>query len=395
MRKYDKITPDGTKDYLFKECKIRRKAESKLRELYENFGYDEVMTTSLEFYDVFSEGVGRVSQNELYTLNDGSGRLITIRPDSTKPIARLYASRLKDFVLPIKLYYTQPVFKRNLRFNRKPDEILQMGVELIGAKGKRSDMEVLILAIKSMKLLFGNDFYLEIGHMGVINAVLDSIGAFKEEARSAISRKNFPEVDELVSKIGPKGKILGDISRLFGGPKTLKEAKDKLKGALEQKAIIELQGLYSILEKENLQENILFDFSIVNEYQYYTGLVFRCFVKGIGAEVMSGGRYDTLYGDYGLDIPAIGFAINLNEALEYLLDREETQYPLTAVLYSEKSSVLADKDPIMAKYKEKGYRCLFSVCESLEETKKWANAIKANILIIDKDNNTIEEIIIN
>lgn len=393
MRKYDKITPDGTKDYLFKECKIRRKAECKLRELYESFGYDEVMTTSLEFYDVFSEGVGRVSQNELYTLNDGSGRLIAMRPDSTKPIARLYATRLKDFVLPLKLFYSQPVFKRNLRFNRKTDEILQMGVELIGALGKRADVEILLLAIKSMKLLFGNDFYLEIGHMGIINAVLDSVGIYKEEARSAISRKNFPEVDEIATKIGQKGKILGDICRLFGGPETIKEASEKLVSEDVQIAIMELQSLYSMLEEENLQENILFDFSIVNDYQYYTGLVFRCFVKGIGAEVMSGGRYDTLYGDYGLNIPAIGFAINLNEALEYLIDKEETEYPLTAVFYSENSKIFSEKTPVICKYREKGYRCLVSVCQNIEDSRKWARAIKANMLVVDMGKNITEELL--
>jgi len=322
MRRYDKITPEGTMDYLFKECKIRRNAENRVRNLFENYGYDEVMTTSLEFYDVFSEGVGRVSQNELYTLTDGSGRLITMRPDSTKPIARLFASRLKDFVLPIKLYYSQPVFKRNLSFNRKSDEIIQMGIELIGGTGYKSDLEILILGIKSMKELFGDDFFIEIGHMGIIGSVLDSFGQFKEAAKSAISKKNFPEVDLIASKLGEKGKILKEIARLFGGKEILSQAKNILKDNQAFSAVLELEKLYQGLMNEGLQDNILFDLSILNDYQYYTGMVFRCFVDGVGTEVMSGGRYDSLYGDYGLNIPAIGFAINFNEALEILSKME-------------------------------------------------------------------------
>jgi ATP phosphoribosyltransferase regulatory subunit len=387
MRRYDKITPEGTMDYLFKECKIRRNAENRVRNLFENYGYDEVMTTSLEFYDVFSEGVGRVSQNELYTLTDGSGRLITMRPDSTKPIARLFASRLKDFVLPIKLYYSQPVFKRNLSFNRKSDEIIQMGIELIGGTGYKSDLEILILGIKSMKELFGDDFFIEIGHMGIIGSVLDSFGQFKEAAKSAISKKNFPEVDLIASKLGEKGKILKEIARLFGGKEILSQAKNILKDNQAFSAVLELEKLYQGLMNEGLQDNILFDLSILNDYQYYTGMVFRCFVDGVGTEVMSGGRYDSLYGDYGLNIPAIGFAINFNEALEILskmeiddLDRKK------AVVFSSSSAQVNYEDPIFVELKERGYRCVVSLCDSEEDTIKWANAIKAKIVItIDKD----------
>lgn len=387
MRRYDKITPEGTMDYLFKECKIRRNAENRVRNLFENYGYDEVMTTSLEFYDVFSEGVGRVSQNELYTLTDGSGRLITMRPDSTKPIARLFASRLKDFVLPIKLYYSQPVFKRNLSFNRKSDEIIQMGIELIGGTGYKSDLEILILGIKSMKELFGDDFFIEIGHMGIIGSVLDSFGQFKEAAKSAISKKNFPEVDLIASKLGEKGKILKEIARLFGGKEILSQAKNILKDNQAFSAVLELEKLYQGLMNEGLQDNILFDLSILNDYQYYTGMVFRCFVDGVGTEVMSGGRYDSLYGDYGLNIPAIGFAINFNEALEILskmeiddLDRKK------AVVFSSSSAQVNYEDPIFVELKERGYRCVVSLCDSEEDTIKWANAIKAKIIItIDKD----------
>lgn len=386
MKRYDKITPEGTRDYLFKECKVRRKAESLLRELYENYGYDEVMTTSLEFYDVFSEGVGRLSQNELYTLTDGSGRLITMRPDSTKPIARLFASRLKDFVLPIKLYYIQPVFRRNLRFNRKSDELLQMGVELVGVSGFKSDLEILMLAIKSMKALFGSDFYVEIGHMGVISSVLESMGEYKEEAKSAISRKNFPEIEELAAKIGPKGKILVEISRLFGEKEIVKEAKEKLTDEKALSAVDELEQLYSMLKKEDLADNILFDLSAVNDYQYYTGLVFRCFVSGVGTDVMSGGRYDTLYSDYGSHVPAIGFAINFNEALQILVEKEsEVLGAKTAVVYAEGISFISEGSDVVKRFRSQGFRCVNSLCNSLEDSRKWARAINASILVsIDK-----------
>ncbi|NLT19172.1 MAG: hypothetical protein GXY10_07210, partial [Clostridiales bacterium] len=182
-------------------------------------------------------------------------------------------------------------------------------------------------------------------------------------------------------------KILKEIARLFGGKEILSQAKNILKDNQAFSAVLELEKLYQGLMNEGLQDNILFDLSILNDYQYYTGMVFRCFVDGVGTEVMSGGRYDSLYGDYGLNIPAIGFAINFNEALEILskmeiddLDRKK------AVVFSSSSAQVNYEDPIFVELKERGYRCVVSLCDSEEDTIKWANAIKAKIVItIDKD----------
>lgn len=382
MKKYDKLTPEGTRDYLFRECKIRRGTENSLRNVFESFGYDEVMTTTLEFYDVFSDGIGRVSQNELYTLTDGSGRLLTMRPDSTKPIARLYASRLKEFVLPIKLYYSQPVFKRNVRFNHKFDEILQMGVELIGSSSFRSDLEILIMAIKSMKDLFGSDFYLEIGHMGVITSIISSFSELRDEIRQALSVKNFPAIDEIANKMGKDGEILKKVSRLFGGKEILVEAKSSLKNSAALKAIEQIEEMYVALEREGLEKNIIFDFSVVQDFQYYTGLVFRGFVKGKGFEVMSGGRYDTLYSDYELDIPAIGFAFNLNETIDALKKDNDSNIKAKVVFFCTDNKVYTGTLDVFCKYTEKGYSCVSSICDTIEDTENWAKAIKAEKLII-------------
>ncbi|HQC54727.1 MAG TPA: ATP phosphoribosyltransferase regulatory subunit [Clostridia bacterium] len=386
MKKYDRVTPEGTRDYLFRECKIRRGTENSLRKIFEDFGYDEVMTTSLEFYDVFSDGIGKMSQNELYTLTDGSGRLITMRPDSTKPIARLFASRLKEFVLPIKLFYSQPVFKRNVRFNKKFDEVLQMGVELIGASGFRSDLEILIMAIKCMKELFGSEFYLEIGHMGVITSVLNSFSNLKNEAKQALAIKNFPDIDKLANQMGKDGDILKTVSKLFGGKEILAQAKKELKDNKALSAINEIEQLYTSLEKAGCAENVIFDFSVVQDVQYYTGLVFRGFVKGKGLEVMSGGRYDSLYSDYSLDIPAIGFAFNINETIDVLKKENIEIEKAKIVIFSENEKINPMDTELLKPYVEKGFNVVNSVCYTLEETIAWAKAIKAKkILLLEKD----------
>ena len=110
MKNYDLITPEGTKDLLFSECIIRRNIENTLREIFSSRGYCEIITPGLEFYDVFNLNSRYFPQVNLYKLTDSKGRLLVMRPDSTMPIARVVATRLRDAVLPLKLCYNQKIY---------------------------------------------------------------------------------------------------------------------------------------------------------------------------------------------------------------------------------------------------------------------------------------------
>ena len=103
MKRYDLITPEGTRDLLFDDCLARRQVENKLSKLFEGFGYSEVVTPGIEFYDMFIGSTRNFQQESLYKLVDSKGRLIVMRPDSTIPIARLAATRLKEAELPLRL----------------------------------------------------------------------------------------------------------------------------------------------------------------------------------------------------------------------------------------------------------------------------------------------------
>ena len=93
MRKYDLITPEGTKDFLFEECLVRREIEQDLHDLFRSKGYSELTTPGLEFFDVFQSESGHYPQERLYKLTDSKGRLLVLRPESTMPIARVAATR--------------------------------------------------------------------------------------------------------------------------------------------------------------------------------------------------------------------------------------------------------------------------------------------------------------
>lgn len=99
MKRYDLITPEGTRDLLFEECLARRMVENKLTTLFSRFGYSEVVTPGIEFYDLFSGSSRNFQQESMYKLTDSKGRLIVMRPDSTIPIARLASTRDRKSVV--------------------------------------------------------------------------------------------------------------------------------------------------------------------------------------------------------------------------------------------------------------------------------------------------------
>ena len=167
MKKNDLITPEGTRDLLFNDCLARRAVEQRLAELFGHFGYSEVVTPGIEFYDLFSGSSRHFRQERMYKLTDSKGRLIVIRPDSTIPIARLASTRLASAVLPLRLYYNQAVYENNALLKGRSDEIVQSGIELIGGEDReRADYEAMCLALEALGSFGADDFRFELGDIG-------------------------------------------------------------------------------------------------------------------------------------------------------------------------------------------------------------------------------------
>ena len=133
MKRYDLITPEGTNDLLFEDCAIRRGVEQRIAGIFKSKGYCEVVTPGIEFFDVFNLNSRYFPQESMYKLVDNKGRLLVVRPDSTMPIARVAATRLREVPLPLRMFYSQNVYRNKPVMRGRSDEIKQMGIELIGS----------------------------------------------------------------------------------------------------------------------------------------------------------------------------------------------------------------------------------------------------------------------
>lgn len=328
MQKNQLITPEGTKDYLFEEAAARRNVEQKLRRVFENRGFFEVVTPALEFLDVFLVRGRGIPIETMQKLVDPKGRLMVLRPDSTLPIARLCATRLKGRPLPLRLYYNQPVYSVARAASGHSDEVAQAGAELIGDSSLKTDLELVTMALSSMQSCRLEHFRLELGHIGVFHGLMDEWKLeeeLREELRQLIEAKNYPALNDRLDRDTPPqaARILKQLPRLFGGEEVLDQAEALFGQSRAGQSLSYLRTVYRALQQLGFGEQVTVDLGLVNRTDYYTGIVFKGYIEGHGEEVLSGGRYDRLLVQYGQDVGAIGFAINVDAVAQALLQTGE------------------------------------------------------------------------
>lgn len=370
------ITPEGTRDTLFEDCIARRRAEQNIKRVFLSRGYSEVVTPGLEFYDVFNSLEHGIPQERMYKLTDLKGRILTVRPDLTMPIARLAATRLKGHTLPFRLFYNQSVYAINPALSGRSDETVQAGIELIGSSTRRTDLEVIATAVEALESCGLSDFRLEIGHIGFFNTLIQKLNlsdSDKDEIRALIESKNYPALNDRLDKLENKevANALKQLPALFGG----EEVFDKAKKLLDCPELLEttkyLRSLYKDLQKLGLSGKISLDLGIVTRNDYYTGIVFKGYVQGLGTTALVGGRYDSLLSDYGVDLPAVGFGIDV-DAVARVMKSPSDKAPVPNVLVFAEEGYEVKALSQVKKLTEMGFRAEFSVFETFEESKKYA-----------------------
>lgn len=377
MKRYDLITPEGTKDLLFEDCAVRRSLEEKLSELFKSKGYCEIVTPGLEFFDVFNLNSRYFPQESMYKLVDNKGRLLVVRPDSTMPIARVAATRLRESELPLRLYYRQNVYRNKPVMRGRSDEIHQMGIELIGSDSKRADLEVITGAIEVLASFENEDFRFEIGDIGFFRELVNMLGTdydTKEGIRSLIEAKNYPALNDLLDSVGDNNitKALKQLPRLFGGEEVFDKAEALVDDEKAKNVISNLRNIYNCLTELGYNGKITVDLGIVNKLDYYTGVVIKGYLQGYGDAVLSGGRYNKLLAEFGYDVPATGFAVNVDAVAKVMKQSHEYSAPVSDVIVYGCDGFEMEAIKYAQKLRGDGLNVENSVFDTYEETKAYA-----------------------
>lgn len=329
-KQYRLHTPDGVHDLLLDEVFLKKNIEWNLRNRFRNANYHEIETPSIEYLDVFTAGDNALSEEMMYKFQDSHGRMLCLRPDLTIPTARFFATKLRDSDLPLKLFYIGNVFRSNEAGGGRTKEFSQAGVEYIGSGDVCADVEVIVQAIKSVKECGIEEFQIDLGHVDFFRSIIEEAGLdeiTQEQIRLLIEEKNFAELEVVVENKNLSQElkdILNRIPTLFGTEDILDQAQNLCRNKKALAALDNIRSIMSALDKEGLKEYITIDLGITSSLKYYTGVIFKGFIKGMGFPVLSGGRYDKLLSGFGAKADSVGFCLGINLLLQAVLRLENT-----------------------------------------------------------------------
>lgn len=330
MNRYQISTPEGTRDLLFAPARRLRAVEQRVRQSLEDRGYSEVITPAIEYYDVFAQANPAVGQENMLKIVDRAGRICVARPDNTTPIARIAATRLEGAELPVRLYYSQKVFRSIAEGHGHKSEFLQVGAELIGSDGLEADLDILTAAFSALEQAEAGSFRIELGHAEIYKALIEALGVDEqtaEDIRRLIENKSFAALgDALAPYQGSAAyQALCAMPQLFGGVEVLDQVEHMTGNMRVLAAVAYLRRVYTALEQAGFGESVIIDLGLVHEMDYYTGIMFRGYLGGAGAAILAGGRYNALCAKFGRDLPAAGFGIDVERIAETGSEADDRQ----------------------------------------------------------------------
>jgi len=313
--------PSGTRDVLPDEMRELRAITEAIRGVFDMRGYGEVWTPALEYEDVLEQS-GLAESRAVYRMFDEHGKVLTLRWDMTVPIARVVATRYATAEPPLRFGYFAHAY-RDVRAQRGlPREMLQAGVELIGVPAPDGTAEVLTTLCRALDAVGLRDYRVGIGDAALYPSLMDEAG-IAGEARDALLgelvRRDLVGLERCVRELeidSGAANMLLRIPQLRGGREVLDEIGDR--GHSEM-----LRRLYDLLG-DDVRRRLIFDLGLVRQLGYYTGAVFEVYDPALGAPIGRGGRYDDLLGRFGRDLPAVGFALNVDR-LHIALTGEESR----------------------------------------------------------------------
>jgi len=308
--------------YIGPEARLRRTIEDTAMSVFAGWSYEEVITPSVDYYDLFEQGMGQAEAQRGFRFTDNDGRLLTLRPDVTSSVARMAATLLSERPRPLRFCYAAPVFRQQPHSHAEwRRENTQLGCELIGTGGHEADLEVLRLAAEILSRLdLPARYCITINNVEIFNGVaahLDLKPVAREELRRLIDTRETAELQRFLNGLSnSEARGFLQTTQLSGRSEVIRAARKVITNARSAAALDSLEQLWTAVESLGLADRFEIDLSDVSSLDYYTGLSLKVFVHGAGTSIGRGGRYDGLTGNFGRSEPAVGFVLNLDALTE-------------------------------------------------------------------------------
>jgi ATP phosphoribosyltransferase regulatory subunit len=307
--------PSGTRDVLPDEMRELRALTERIRVVFERAGYGEVATPALE------HDRGGAVTGAAYRTFDEHGNVLALRSDMTVPIARLVGTRYRHAEPPLRFSYLAHSWRAVPTHRGQSREVLQAGVELIGAEGAAGTVEVLRVLCAALDAVGLRGYRIGLGDATLYPTLLSSVGVGESKSQAILARLaegDFVEVERLLGTLGLSPvdmALLTRVPRMRGGLEIF--------SGLDPRVVAAGAGLRAVHEQlgQDIAARVIFDFGLLRSLGYYTGAVFQVLDPAHGEPLGQGGRYDEMLGQFGRPLPAVGFALNV-ESLHVAWARE-------------------------------------------------------------------------
>ncbi|NEO75008.1 ATP phosphoribosyltransferase regulatory subunit [Moorena sp. SIO4G3] len=323
--------PPGARDLLPLEVTQKRWIANHLQQVFHRWSYHRIITSTLEWLDTLMAG-GAVERSTVIQLHDAEEGTLGLRPELTASIARAMVSRIAGsnseacLSLPQRLYYNANVFRRpTIGHHGRQLEFYQSGVELLGVGGLLADGEILLLLADCLNHLGLQQWHLILGEARLTRSLLSPFPKpMQEKVRQAIAYLDRVSLETLPlsPELRERALFLFDLR---GDPADVLQKVASLDlDSSEHEIVTNLKSLVELLNSSSASPlPIVLDLTLVQTFDYYTGIVFEVVSSSEGSSRVlgQGGRYDqllSLYHPQGENYPGIGFCLNL-EDLHYVL----------------------------------------------------------------------------
>ena len=324
----------------------------KLDELYEKYGYRRYKMNKFEEYLFYMEHKSFLKSENVISFSGLDGKLMALKPDITLSIAKS-----ADTSKTSRVYYNENVY-RAAQGTREYKEIPQVGLEFIGDADIFAECETVLLAARSMALL-GGRYTLDLSHMGLVGSMISDAGLSTQAGIAvldALKQKDGGVIYDVCVSDGASeatAKKLASLAGIHGAfESAIEKARALCTGDQAKKALDELTTVYEFLRSADACRGVNLDFSIVNDMNYYNGVVFQGYLENVPKNVLSGGRYDNLLSKLGKSGGACGFAVYVDLIELYKTDAAPFKTDV-AVIYG-KGDDARDVEKLADSYREKG-----------------------------------------
>jgi ATP phosphoribosyltransferase regulatory subunit len=317
------MIPEGMRDVLPPETQRLRAVEDLLRARFAAYGYGEVRTPWLEFAHTL-EAADDDTLSAGYRLHDEQGHELMVRTDMTVPVARMAADRCDDDPLPLRFSYVAPCIRPWAPQRGQDGEFQQAGAELLGLDSAEADAECVTLLCDALAGLGLREFTVTLGSAAYQDALIDSLGLAEDDRETftqALGDRDYPLVESVAgnAQVDDEGlRAVWRILELSGGEETLGQARKLARTGVMQEAVARLARVRDLVGEASFGEHLAFDFGLVQELGYYSGLIVEAYAPGVGLPLATGGRYDGLLARFEWNVPGVGFAVAVDRAADAL-----------------------------------------------------------------------------